>query len=183
MVATTSLSSKGNASDEWLADFRGVALFVIGLAIAGCASAPTLPPPIEDASEPPPATIDAPVPLPEADQPEPVNQATLALRDRSAVAARDGDSRQAVALLERAIRIEPRNAALWSDLARVQVNAGDIGRAEQSARKAIALASASTRPRLDVERTAWLVIADVRDAQDRAREATEIRQRWRSARG
>lgn len=158
--------------------------FALASVLVGCASTPSqLPPPIEDASTPPPNVIDAPVPPPVAERGEPVNPATLALRDESAVAARDGNSRQAVALLERAIRIEPRNPALWSDLARIQVNAGDIARAEQSARKAIALAGSSRRPRLDVERAAWLVIADVRDAQSRTREAADIRNRWRSARG
>ena len=188
MVATTFVNSgerllqvtSPGASESRLKPL--LTMLILATVTMGCASGPSVPLPIEDSSSPP-VTIDAPIEPPQSVPEEPANPATLALRDRSAVAARDGDDRQAVALLERAIRIEPRNPALWSDLARVQVNAGNLARAEQSARKAIALATSGSRSRLDVERAAWLVIADVREAQNKPAEAARIRERWRSARG
>jgi len=46
---------------------------------------------------------------------------------------------RAAALLERALRIEPRNARLWYRLARVRWQQGRFGMAENLARKSLAL--------------------------------------------
>lgn len=98
--------------------------------------------------------------------------------DRSAVAARDGDIQGAMVLLERAIRIEPRNPSPWIDLGHLHLQSGALGRAEQSARKALALADDSTPSGLRAVRASWLLIADIRDRQERTVEAASIRARW-----
>lgn len=153
--------------------------FVIGVLVAGCSSTPTFPPPVvESGSERSPK--DAPVEPqgPDAPATAKANPATLALMDQSAVAARDGNIRGAIVLLERAIRIEPRNPAPWIDIGHLHLQSGALGRAEQSARKALALADESTAKGLRVVRAGWLLIADIRDQQERQVEAASIRARW-----
>ncbi len=50
--------------------------------------------------------------------------------------ATDGNHSQAIALLERAVRIEPRNGHAWLRLARLHFVSGDLYKAEQFARRA-----------------------------------------------
>jgi tetratricopeptide (TPR) repeat protein len=96
---------------------------------------------------------------PETTAPPPTTTAspTLALRQDSARAAADGDFYRAVALLERAIRIEPSEPRLWLDLARLHLAHGDLDDAEQFARKALTL----TRDHPALEQEAWLIIDQV----------------------
>ena len=54
---------------------------------------------------------------------------------------RAGDLGQASMTLERALRIEPRQPALWLELARVRLDEGNYAQAEQLARKAGSLAA------------------------------------------
>ena len=51
-----------------------------------------------------------------------------------------GDLTQAIALAERAVRIEPRNARAWHQLARLYRDQGDEARARQFARRSIQFA-------------------------------------------
>lgn len=53
-----------------------------------------------------------------------------------------GDSRQAIALIERAVRIEPRNGHAWLRLAKLYFESGDLNKAEQFARRAKQFAGA-----------------------------------------
>jgi len=53
-----------------------------------------------------------------------------------------GDLTASAASLERALRIEPNNAGLWSRLAEVRLRQGDTAQAEQLALKANGLAGA-----------------------------------------
>jgi tetratricopeptide (TPR) repeat protein len=165
----------------------GALLLVVVLTLAACTSAPS--PPVEERSrqaepglpplEPPPAT---PVPeSPSAGVPAPPasSAATLALLEGSRAASAAGDHGRAISQLERAIRIAPRDASLWTALAAEQVAAGEPALAIQQARKAIALAG----DRDDLERDAWLVIADAEQARGNDREAKRIRAQWRTARG
>jgi tetratricopeptide (TPR) repeat protein len=78
----------------------------------------------------------------------PVRQDARPVSERAAVVAWASDAaalrqqRQfdgAAALLERALRIEPRNAHLWHQLARVHFDQGDFDQAIQFARKSMAL--------------------------------------------
>ena len=141
--------------------------------ITGCASAPSAPPVIEESSTPiervpPPNTTEPEAPAPV------VNPATQTLLAEAKSARTRGENASAITLLERAVRIEPRNPSVWTQLASAYLADGQIQRAEQHAQKAIALAG---RTPLAL-REAWLVVADIRDAQGKFREATQIRRRY-----
>lgn len=58
--------------------------------------------------------------------------------------AQQGEWERAAALLERALRIEPRNAQLWHRLAKVRLQQGRYGMAENLAEKSNALAGDNT---------------------------------------
>jgi tetratricopeptide (TPR) repeat protein len=104
---------------------------------------------------------------------------TLALLRQSERSAEGGDLDAAIAYVERAIRLDARDASLWLRLARLQLAADRPARAEQLAHKALAL-SGEQRSR---QREAWLVVADAREAQGDAERAAEIRARWGVYRG
>lgn len=112
--------------------------------LAACASAP----------RPAPSgagTPDDPAPGPEPTAPEvpprerPDSGVSLALREQSAAAAQAGDLDRAVAILERALRIEPERAELWLELARLHRRRGDLAGALGFARKARRLAGEDRR--------------------------------------
>jgi tetratricopeptide (TPR) repeat protein len=105
--------------------------------------------------------------------------ATLALLKQSKRAQTSGDTEEAVAYVERAIRLNPRQADLWLRLAELQLDREDPEAAVQFANKAITLAG----QRLDWVRAAWLVIADARAAQGDLAAARQIRERWQTYRG
>ena len=77
-------------------------------------------------------------------------------------------------LLERAIRIDPREALLWIRLSRAHLVQGHTQAASQHARKAIALAGS------DAVKTgqAWLQMADVLEAQGERQQAASLRRRY-----
>lgn len=54
-----------------------------------------------------------------------------------------GDFSSAAASIERALRIEPNNAALWVELGEIRLAEGDPAQAEMMARKALTLAPGS----------------------------------------
>ena len=160
---------------------RGVAKLaaILGvLGLAACAVQPSGPPaPVEELPAPAP-TIEPsvePAPDPMAD----TEVATLALLSDSEAALVAGDATRAITLLERGLRIEPRRADLWTGLARAHLANGDADRAEQLVRRAIALSG----ERLDWRRDAFLVLADVREAQGFHGEARDLRAQWRTGRG
>jgi len=150
--------------------------------LAGCATSPSYPPggqtpPTGSTSrypaptpapypypggQVPPEQVPAPAPTPApppANRPDPA--VTLALREQSLAAAARGDNEQAIALIERALRIEPDRAELWIDLARLHLDEGDAAGAEQFARKALLF----TRKRPDLEQSAYSVISEAQRAR------------------
>jgi len=151
------------------------------IAIAACTSAP--PPPVVDASRPAAGRgtgdqqdekttlLGRPAP--------PQNTATLALLDESAAAGEAGDHQRAVGYLERAIRLEPRDARLWIALAEQHIKLGQWQIGKQHAQKAIALAGS----RIDWVREAWLVVADAEEGLGNNAAARRIRREWRTRRG
>jgi tetratricopeptide (TPR) repeat protein len=159
----------------------GLATLIVA---AGCATSSVLPPVvdtngIEDAEPAPQQEVPIPpASTPEARQPDTAG-ATLALLEQSERAASAGDADAAVAYVERAIRLSPRSADLWLQLARLQLANEDPEAAVQFANKAISLAG----DRVDWVREAWLLIADARAAQGDGDGAREIRERWRGYRG
>ncbi|MGI9326932.1 MAG: hypothetical protein ACR2PZ_17060 [Pseudomonadales bacterium] len=159
-----------------------VAMFII----SGCTTQ-SLPsggalPPVEDRSGEAPPPVYPELERPPASAPsEPrsdASQATLALLRESERAKASGDNASAVAYVERAIRLEPRRADLWIELARLQLPQRAVA-AERYARKALALAG----DRADLQRDAWLVIADAKQAKGEPAEASAIRDRYRTYRG
>ncbi len=86
---------------------------------------------------------------------------------------------QAIVLLERAIRIDPREALLWMRLSRAHLMQGHTTAASQHARKAIALAGS------DSVKTgqAWLQMAEVLEAQGERQQAASLRRRYAPYRG
>ena len=114
------------------------------------------------------------------DRTAPASEApTLALLEQSQRARAAGNTAQAITYVERAIRMQPRRADLWIDLAQLQLDQQQPLRAQQYAQKALTLAN----ERVDWQRRAWLVIAAAKDMQGQRAEAASIRERWQVLRG
>ncbi|MBI4809442.1 MAG: tetratricopeptide repeat protein [Nitrosomonadales bacterium] len=136
------------------------------LLLAGCASAP----------KQPTATSAMPADIPQAEmpvlsggvivEPEPGpamsgNRAVIALLDRAQLDNAAGQREAAGASLERALRIEPRNAWLWHELAQLRLTQGQYAQAITLARKSNSFAGRERR----VQAMNWKVIANARVAQ------------------
>lgn len=117
-------------------------LIVLLLAtLAGCVTLPDFR--TETESEPPPASD---------------NSAVVALLDTAHRDAATGRLDSAAASLERALRIEPRNATLWHELARVRLEQNQGTQAIQLATKSNTLAGDNHRLRAQN----WRVIGQAR---------------------
>ena len=64
----------------------------------------------------------------------------IALLNQAHDQQRQGKPERAAAVLERALRIDPRNARLWSELAQIRLQQGKLEQAESLAAKSNALA-------------------------------------------
>ncbi len=156
------------------------AIVTVAFCLGACTSAPTQPV-IVDASQNAPIERE-PIKTPTADEPAVRADPTAATASLLAAAqqARDNqDYDNAVTYLERAVRIDPRNAALWIELSGAHLADGDMTAANQHVRKAIALAG--NDPVLT--RQAWLQLANIREAEGNLSEAKAIRKRYASVRG
>ncbi len=152
------LSSRRKPAAAVRLSMQVVAILIV-LSVAGC-TAPQQRPPAERPQSP----VEAG--QPGASGPVPTQTATAALQQDSQMALERGEFARAVALLERAIRIDPNLPELWLDLARVHLKRGSATEAEQFARKALTL----TGERHQLEQAAWLVIDDAqRAAQESSR--------------
>lgn len=109
----------------------------------------------------------------------PTNSAAQTLLARADTAMAEQQTDTAIVLLERAIRIEPREALLWIKLSRAHLIQGDDVTAFQHARKAIALAGSDRNK----SAAAWLQLADVYQAQGKSADAQQIQRRYGRARG
>ena len=120
---------------------------VLLLMLSGCAtttpmtpsSGPASPAPVEEPASDVSAGESAAAEV-QMEELRPSPGISVALREESARAAADGNPERAMALLERAIRIEPRRADLWLDLAELHLSSGDPEQAELHARRARAMA-------------------------------------------
>jgi tetratricopeptide (TPR) repeat protein len=147
------------------------------LLLAGCASVSNQPTPnpartetvIPDGVLVPPVEGPVAVPAPEPKQVMSRNQAVLALLDRSQTDIQSGQRESAGASLERALRIEPRNAWLWQELAQLRLSQGQYAQAISLARKSISFAGKEKRLlALD-----WRVIGNARVALGTLAEAEQ----------
>lgn len=148
----------------------GLLISLILSLIAGCATSP--PPRPQDGSAAPRDSARPTAPAKVAVQP-PRSEAARVLLTRADAAPSPS---QAIGLLERAIRIEPREPLLWTRLSAAHLAEGNLGNAMQHARKAIALAAANS---LKATR-AWLQLADVLEASGDVNEASSLRRRYDS---
>jgi len=166
-----------------------VALFVVIL-LSGCSSVSSLPdqrslPPIEESSTAPDAR---PTPAESTTNQEITdetklnaasNSAALLLLAQSETLRTEGKGEQAIAMVERAIRLEPSNGDLWVQLGRLNYEQKEYARAEQYARRGISLTQAGS----ETLQRGWLLMADVSEARGDLEGANQIRSRWLNTRG
>jgi len=156
-------------------------LLLMGTLI-GCATTPVSPEqgPVSGTETPVATDSSADDPVASGSEPRPsADVATLALLQQSERAARGGELKEALAYAERAVRIDPRSAPLWTHLAALELQNGNAQAATQFANKALSLAA--NRP--DWQRDAWLVIAAARESMGDAEGAESIRRQWQTTRG
>ncbi len=104
---------------------------------------------------------------------EVMSPASAALLEQSRSQQQSGNLAQAAATLERAVRIDPSEAAVWLELARLRYAEDNWGQAEQLARKAHSLAAEGS----PVSADALTVMADALQRQGRSGEAQRLRER------
>jgi cytochrome c-type biogenesis protein CcmH/NrfG len=122
---------------------------VLAVLLAACASSPKF------ATVPPPP----PSPFPESTHTE--SPAIASLMKDARTASDSGQAANAAALLERGLRIEPRNPRLWQQLARVRLDQKDFMQAESCAQRSSSWAATDTALRYEN----WQLIAKSREAR------------------
>jgi tetratricopeptide (TPR) repeat protein len=105
--------------------------------------------------------------------PDSANAAVVALVDNADQQAAAGKPDSAAAAIERALRIEPRNATLWRRLAELRLSQRQPEQAENLAQKSNSLAGGDLR----LQAANWRLIAEARTARDDASGAREARER------
>lgn len=149
---------------------RATAIALLLMSVHGCSSAPSQrsSTPVVEQGQPlstqrPSTTYQAPgyEPAPgaatvvtAAAQPP----AVVALLQQAEQQANAGELESAAASLERAMRIDPRNAVLWYHLATVRLSQGEASQAEQLASKSNSLAPGNHAQ----QSRNWLLIAQAR---------------------
>jgi hypothetical protein len=109
--------------------------------IASCAATPDPSAPPGPAPAPAPEAQQLPAPPPErVPPPRAETTAVAGLMDSARTDTAAGRLTNAAATLERALRIEPRNARLWHELAQVRFRQGDYSQAESLAARSNTLA-------------------------------------------
>lgn len=142
--------------------------------VAMATPAPTYTPPAEASPAPmtAPAAPARPMPpsdLPPAEITREGNQAVAALLDSADKYAKSNQLDKAGAALERALRIEPRNAGIWHDLAQIRLHQGQYQQAESLASKSNNLANGNQ----NLQSRNWKLISAARKASGNTRGAEE----------
>lgn len=101
----------------------------------------------------------------------PLSPAVSALASAATQNSQSGKIEAATTILERAIRIEPRNATLYYKLALLKLKNSNPREAEDLAKKAALLAANDTV----IKKHSWLLIAKCRDVQGNVEGAKEAR--------
>lgn len=143
-------------------------VYLLLFALSACSTAPqrTLPPVVDGATpsdggvyapapEAPPGRVEMPAPVPSGG-------AVVALLDRADGYRQSGEYSSEAATIERALRIDPRNAALWHRLAAARLDQGQPRQAEQLALKSNALSGGDTR----LQASNWRLVAKARWSMD-----------------
>lgn len=119
-------------------------------------------PPVAQAPAEPPPVVEKPresLPAePPRVPPPPPAPPVLALLDEAEGSRQSGQLDAAAAALERAIRIQPRNALLWHRLAAVRLQQQQPGLAEDLAKKSLILAGGDAA----LTKQNWTLIAEAR---------------------
>lgn len=97
------------------------------------------------------------------------NPAIIALLDRARLDSVAGQREAAGASLERALRIEPRNAWLWHELAQLRLAQGQYAQAIAVAKKSTSFAGGDRR----LQAMNWRLIGNARVAQGNSPEAEQ----------
>lgn len=138
--------------------FRLLPTIVILLFVTGCQSIP-------DSGTPAPVTENRTPPRSEttyssSEQPVPQHNTTVvALSETAHRQAAVGDIARARSTLERALRIDPRNASLWNELAHLYYRDEMFNKAANTAAKSNSLAGSDSNLRYDN----WRLIARARE--------------------
>lgn len=164
-----------------------LAIASIVVLLGGCAGTSFIPPTTDSSSESthepvPSADTEPKNPEPEAAAPPKdaaSNNAAGVLLAQSENLRQNGQLPQAVALVERAIRLEPSRGDLWVQLGRLRFEEGELARAEQYAGKGIAL----TRTAQPARQLGWLLLADISEARGDISGAEQIRSQWLNDQG
>lgn len=121
------------------------------------------------APAPRPVQSAPPADLPPAEITREGNQAVAALLENADKYVKSNQLDKAGAALERALRVEPRNAGIWHDLAQIRLHQGQYQQAESLASKSNNLASGDRT----LQSRNWKVIASARKASGNAAGAQE----------
>jgi len=113
------------------------------------------------------------VDLPPAEITREGNQAVAALLESADKHVKSKELDKAGAALERALRIEPRNAGIWHDLAQIRLHQGQYQQAESLASKSNSLAGGNR----SLQSRNWKVIASARKASGNSASAEEAEAR------
>lgn len=133
------------------------------------------------ATPPAPVVTSTPAPTPTPTEPSAPPVARPATKESTAVASLMDSARadsaagrlsNAAATLERALRIEPRNPRLWSELARVRFQQRDYAQAESTALRSESWAGKDNLLRADN----WRLIAAAREARGDSAGAQQARE-------
>ena len=103
------------------------------------------------------------------------NSAIADLRDKARIKADQGQLNQAAALLERALRIQPRDAWVWNQLADIRLRQKRYPQAESLARKSNSLAG----QQYDLLARNWEMIARARKESGNSKGAEQALQQSR----
>lgn len=122
---------------------RRYLLVSITMVAAGCSniplqtSRPAQPQPVQTQPAQPPVQPAQPPTQPPVQPVQPAQRSAVSVQllAQADTLQQSGDLSGAIAQIERAVRIEPRNAYAWHRLATLQLTAGDLNRAEQFARR------------------------------------------------
>jgi Flp pilus assembly protein TadD len=82
----------------------------------------------------------SPAPKEQSQPKRPPSGTVVALLNQAREQQRSGKPERAAAVLERALRLDPRNAHLWHELARIRLQQGLLSQAESLAAKSTSLA-------------------------------------------
>ena len=151
---------------------KALYLILLSLIWAGCASSPPRqndPNELPTASQAPEQTDSSST---EPKEPITAESSLLLNADDS---TKLEDYSKAIVLLERAIRLSPRDPNLWIRLSESYLKKEEFELAEQYARKAIVL----SRKNKETQRRAWLQLANVFEKTGNTREAAKLRKAYR----